>query len=585
VIGRRTRVRTLTVLLAGAAALGLTSCVEVPRTGPVVTARPGNQGGQIGAVYNPPAPAEGAEPADIVAGFLEAMKATPLRVGPAKAFLTSQAAGEWHPRQVLVFGRHTPPFGRRNVVVGLHHTDLIGASGRWRGRAPSDDSTISFPMIQEHGQWRIAKAPDALILQRDFYEQNYTSQDTSQNTSLYFFDPTGRILVPEPVHVPQGSQLATALVKGLLRGGASTLNGVERSYFPRGLSVSLSVPVDRSVAEVSLSGPDPGPLSSQTMQKMLTQLSWTLRQDTSIREFSLTVVDRAVTDSSGQTRFPVEAAEFAHYDPAVSKANALFYAERRGRLVSGPIIRLTPAGGPFGTDRLGIRRFAVGLDNLRFAAVVPAGLQVVVKDDRRPTTVLSGSGLLRPAWDRANRLWEVQDVPGRGAQFVCIAHGRTVPLRVPGVTGEDVRRFLVSRDGSRLIAVVHGPEDRIVVSRLRYDADGQVVGATRAKLIPWSSRGTTVIRDIGWTSPTTIAVLDRLSRTQAEVRILNVDGSTRPSQVSPIPVRGDVRYLATSPGQQVPYAVQQPSVLFNLSPAEATRAIQVDGAHHLTYAG
>ena len=70
------------------------------------------------------------------------------------------------------------------------------------------------------------------------------------------------------------------------------------------------------------------------------------------------------------------------------------------------------------------------------------------------------------------------------------------------------------------------------------------------------------IRDIGWTSPTTIAVLDRLSRTQAEVRILNVDGSTRPGQVSPISVNGDVRYLATSPGQQTPYAVQQPFALY-----------------------
>ena len=53
-----------------------------------------------------------------------------------------------------------------------------------------------------------------------FYEQPF------QDASLYFFDPTGRILVPEPVHVPQGQQLTTALVHGLLLGPRPSLAGV-----------------------------------------------------------------------------------------------------------------------------------------------------------------------------------------------------------------------------------------------------------------------------------------------------------------------------------------------------------------------
>jgi hypothetical protein len=577
--------RSLAALVAVAAAAALSSCVEVPRTGPVVRAQTDDQNGQPGPVYNPPPPASGAQPADVVAGFLEAMTATPLRPGPAKQFLTTQAAGEWHPRQVLVFRGHTPPFGQHSVEVDLRGADLIGVSGRWQGRAPRADSKITFPMTHENGEWRIARAPNAWILQRDFYEQNYTSQDTSQSTSLYFFDPTGRLLVPEPVHVPQGSQLATALVKGLLRGAPSSPNGVERSYFPPRLTVSLSVPVDRNVADVSLNGPDPGPLTQQTTQRMLGQLAWTLRQDASIRMFTLTVANRVVTDAAGSSHFAVDAPEFDRYDPAGWKANSLTYALRRGSVVSGQVTRLTPVLGPFGSERLGISRFAVSLDNNRIAAVAPTGLRVGI-DGGQPTTVLSGSDLLRPAWDARGRLWEIQNVPGSGAQVFCIAGRHQDRLTVPGITGEDVRRFLVSRDGSRLIAVVRGPHrDRIMVTRLRYDGDGVVDGASRAHRIAWHSRGTSRIRDIGWTSPTTIAVLDRLSGTLAEVRILTVDGSTRPGQVSPILVRGDVRYLATSPGQQTPYAVQRPSVLFNLSPAEATRAQSIDGVHQLTYAG
>jgi hypothetical protein len=172
-----------------------------------------------------------------------------------------------------------------------------------------------------------------------------------------------------------------------------------------------------------------------------------------------------------------------------------------------------------------------------------------------------------------------------------VADGTWHDVLVRGVTGERIRRFLVSRDGSRLVAVVRGTNrDRIVVSRIRYDIDGSVTGTSRVEPIGWKSRGTKRIRDIGWTSPTTIAVLDQLSQEQAEVRILNVDGSTRSSQVSPIGIRGVVPYLATSPaGQQTPYAVQTSGssglALADISPAESNRALTIDGLRHVTYAG
>ena len=114
-------------------------------------------------------------------------------------------------------------------------------------------------------------------------------------------------------------------------------------------------------------------------------------------------------------------------------------------------------------------------------------------------------------------------------------------LRVRGITGEDVRRFIVSRDGSRIIAVLRGAErDHIVASRIRYDASGRAIGDQGAAH-PWVSSGTTRIRDIGWTSPTTIAVLDQLSVSQAEVRILNVDGSTRADRPRPPLISGRVQ--------------------------------------------
>ncbi len=91
--------------------------------------------------------------------------------------------------------------------------------------------------------------------------------------------------------------------------------------------------------------------------------------------------------------------------------------------------------------------------------------------------------MLRPAWDFAKRLWACR-TPGQGAAVVCVAGRAHRPAPVPGITGEDVRRFLVSRDGSRLVAVVRGPVPTASVSRLRYDADGGVTGASRARADP-----------------------------------------------------------------------------------------------------
>ncbi len=436
-------------------------------------------------------------------------------------------------------------------------------------------------MALENGEWRIAAAPNALILLGSFYDTSY------EDASLYFFDPTGRILVPEPVHVPQGSQLASALVKALLRAPRSGPRSVNQTFIPAGLTLELSVAVNRGVAEVNLAGKDPGPLDRTVIKRMIAQLAWTLQQDTTINSFTLTIAGRSVTDASGASRFPVRTDQASPIDPAVPRSSGQIYGLRRGLLVSGQVDLPTPVDGPFGNDDLGIGPFAVNLHNTKVAGVQPDALLVgPVLGKEPPVPVLSGPGLLRPAWDFADRLWEIQNGP-HGAIVRYLPNGTDGPhrVRVPGISHQQVRRFLVSRDGSRLVAVLRGPHrDRIVVSRLRYDADGTAIGATRVRRIPWQSDGTTRIRDIGWTTPTTIAVLDQLPAAQAEVRILNVDGSSAPDQAPPQIVRGRVSGLATAPSQ-TPFAVL-PSGLSNISPDQVqTRLIPTVGLRHVTFAG
>jgi hypothetical protein len=202
-------------------------------------------------------------------------------------------------------------------------------------------------------------------------------------------------------------------------------------------------------------------------------------------------------------------------------------------------------------------------------------------------TVLDGPGLLRPAWDFAGRLWEVQDTAA-GASVVYIDHTGPHVVRVPGLTHQEVTRFLVSRDGSRLVAVLRGASaDRIVVSRIRYDPSGRAVSGTRARRIPWVSNGSSRIRDIGWTSPTTIEVLDRISPSQSEARILNVDGSTAADEAAATTISGRVTGLVTSPVgfPETPYAML-PNSLFVLASVDTSpTTIDIPGLRHITYAG
>jgi hypothetical protein len=569
-------------LVGAAAAACLTACVQVPSAGPVVETKESVQPTpNQNPDNNPPPPQPGMTPTQIVNGFLEAMTATPLQTSTAQLFLTTTGRTLWEPQQSVVSyaALRPPPRGRTTVQVRLRGADRVGAGGQWMGRLGPAASQMSFPMRREDGQWRIAAAPNALLVPRTFYDQAF------QDASLYFFDPSARILVPEVVHMPQGQQLATALVQALVLGPQPSLAGVVRTFIPPGLTVNPVV-VTSGVADVTLRGPGTGPTSSRTTKLMLTQLAWTLRQDPSVRAFTVNIGGRQVTDAAGSSTFRVDNLS-QRYDPSVPRGSSQLYALRRGRLVSGSTTQLTPVAGPFGTTDQGIGKFAVSLHDSLVAGTTSNALLVgPVRGAAKPTPVLTGTGLLRPAWDFSGRLWEVQNAGSGGAVVLYIARGRSHEVHVSGVTGQDVRRFLVSRDASRLVAVVHGAaRDRLVVSRLRYDVHGHRVSGTRARALRWSAGTSTRIRDIGWwTSPTRIAVLDQVSDAQAEVRTLAVDGSTAPIEAPPIVIPGRAFSLVTSPTEQTPFAVQH-GALFNLTQADTNSLQPVPGLHYFSYAG
>jgi len=537
--------RAAGVALALLAVVATTACVRLPETGPVVTTQDNGQTeGDPGIYFNPRPPQAGDSPSTIVEGFLRAMTATPIQTTVARQFLTKDAQAAWNPEQrVITYDSRDAPMGEQTVQVTLDGARWVDSRGAWRGRLGNGTRTVDFAMTQEDGEWRISAAPDALIVDELWFQGRFTQ------ASAYFFDPTANILVPEPVFVPADAQLAAALVESVLAGPPARLAGVVRTFVPAGLTLALSVPVDdEGIADITLQG-DVGQLTPQAAELMVDQLAWTLRQDPTIKSFRVSIGGEPVTLPTGSNQFSVDLG--SEFDPTDVRASSQLFVVRDGLLTSGTAEETVPVAGLFGDSRFGIESLAVSLAGNRAAAVTGGGSSLLrgpVAGDGQVREVLSGAGnLLRPSWDFADRLWVV-DRSASGAQVSVLTRDEAQPVQIPGVTGRDVKRFLVSRDGSRFVAVIRGSaSDRLVVSRIRHDAEGRIVGATQAHTLDWNAGDVQRIRDIGWRTPTSVAVLHLLTRDISQVVTIPVDGSPAGAGSPALTQRQRARGLVASP--------------------------------------
>jgi hypothetical protein len=496
-----------------------TACVGVPDTGPVVSAddRVRTQP-EADVERRAQPPQEGQSAQEVVTAFLQAMTAYPVRTDVARQFLATDARAGWDPlRKVITYEGRGSTTGNSEVRVDLLGAHWIDGRGTWRGQRGEGDIQLGFPIVQEGDAFRIASAPNALIVPDDWFQDHYAP------ASIYYLDPTVRILVPEPVFVPT-DQTAAALVDRLLDEPSPALKDVVRSFVPPDLKLDLSVPVsDEGVATVALEG-DPGPLTPEAAKLMVYQFAWTLRQDERVTTFSITIGDQPVTMEGGT--------EYAPYDV---QASSLLFRLQGGLLESGDSLTSTPVDGPLGQTQYGVEQVSVSLTAGLAASISGGGTALSlssVNDQTHPVkqVLRDATRLLTPAWDFADRLWLV-DQTADGARVSVIDtsrdENRPIPVDVPGISGNRIRTLLVSRDGTRLVAVVKGKQaDTLRISRIRYDGLGRNPEATRSRNLPWSAEDVQRIRDIGWRSVTSVGVLYQLTREAAQVASVPVDGSS-----------------------------------------------------------
>jgi hypothetical protein len=523
----------------------LTGCVQMPTEGPVVEPLVSAAADDVpGISFDPRPPQAGDSAADIVAGFLEAMKATPISPTVARQFLSEEAADSWVPeQQIITYAELGTAVGETSVRIPLSEVNRYDARGAWQGTQA--EGLLGLGLALEDGEWRIEELPNALIVPDSWFDDAY------QRVSLYFFDPTAQVLVPEPVFVPSGEQFASSLVRGLAVQPDDISPDVVQTYFPSGSAEGLAVPISSAgIATVALTG-DPDVVDDETAQRMLAQLVWTLRQEPRIRAVELSIGGRALGGPGGSTQVNLDVG--SAYDPNGVRPSAELFALDRGLLVSGAIGAFEPTAGPLGTVDLGVRSVGVDLDGARVAGVTDDGADLLVApvqaaagETTRP--VVGAVDLAAPSWDHRDRIWLLDRGAGR-ARVIVVVDGSAREVDVPGITGRPARSLLVSRDGSRLVAVVRGTRaDRVVSARVRQDAAGTVLGGTPVRTLPRPTEGSPRIRDIGWRSPTAVSVLSDITEDLSEVRTISVDGA--PGEVASggtTRLRGPTRQLVSSP--------------------------------------
>jgi len=81
------------------------------------------------------------------------------------------------------------------------------------------NQTLSFSFEEQGGEWRISEAADGIVLSQTSFALAFREQ------ALYFFDPTYRFLVPDVRWFPFRQTIPARIVRALLAGPTSWLQG------------------------------------------------------------------------------------------------------------------------------------------------------------------------------------------------------------------------------------------------------------------------------------------------------------------------------------------------------------------------
>ncbi|MCK6066813.1 MULTISPECIES: LpqB family beta-propeller domain-containing protein [Microbacterium] len=431
--------RRLAAAAAAALVLLLTACAGLPTTGAV---HPGRSPVDVEADpdirFIPDSPQPDASPEDIVSGFIRAGSGSQDGWATARQFLTESFAPEWNPLASVTIDRLTDRSAPSAPVDGVSTvevtaTGIVDAEGSYQPQN-GGAATLTFALAEEDGQWRIADAPDGIVL----FEEQFRS--VFRSASLAYFDPTWQYLVPDVRWFPRTNS-ATYIARALVDGAPSAwLAGSVATAFPDDVGAATrAVTVSDGVAQVDL---DASALSlgQTTLDRMQAQL------ESSLRSPDITAVQMTANGS------PLQARPAATVSTRVDAQSLVELADGRFGFLDGDSVEAVAGLSPAveSVDAVSVQTTA----DLELAAIRTASGAVVRAAADGTTALLDQRpGLLSPTIDPFGLVWAVPAADPAAVRAYAPAGGTVeVADAWPGATA--ISAMQVSRDGARIAAAV-----------------------------------------------------------------------------------------------------------------------------------
>jgi len=446
----------------------------------------------IGTVDRPappslPTPTPAMDPDVLLREFLKATADPANRHLAARQFLTESASQSWDDAgSALLIDRvvFVETRGPDRVSVTMK-ADLLGSLSdvgvfeTGEGALPDPGS---IDLVKTSGGWRIDKLPNGVFLDWQQFQSTY------KRNTLYFVDPTGKTVVPDPryVAVSDPDQLATELLTKLVSGPRPEMANTVRNLLGQPLRLRVTradggkTGVGRGYGGARIDVENLSTTDPHSRQLLAAQIIWTLNRAGINGPYVINADGAALDD-----RFAVgwNTSDVAATDPGADPgAAAGLHALIGGSLVSLDGQKAPRVAGSFGQmpDQTSATLSRSGQEvasvvTLRPGAPDMASSLWVGPIGGDAAQALDGRTLSRPSWSLEDAIWIVVDGNNvvRVIQEAASGQPARIPIdstvvqaRFPGAVDE----LQLSRDGTRAAMVIGG---QVVIASVEQTAGGQ----------------------------------------------------------------------------------------------------------------
>lgn len=507
--------RALAVFVA--AAVLLSGCTGIPRDGGVRDGQASPPDDNPAPVFLPSKPRKDATPDAILRGFIDAASSPESNYAIAREFLTPDYGSTWEPDAGVIVddfsGRSTTVVDEKTTQLSVTPVAEVDATGQYHDVDSSAPVPLRYQFAQVGGQWRISAAPNGTVIDRNTFGEVFSAQ------ALYFFDPGFRYLVPDLRWFPRGASAPTKIVKGVLAGPSPWLAGTVVTAFPEGTKLTAdAVRVVARDAKVDLNS-EALNADRVTLQRMKAQLARSLPPG----------LTATITIDQNSQDIPDMGSNAPSANPRVD-ARALILRDGKFGFLAASGSALTPiAGISEPVAALNPRAVTLSPGQTMAAVLADAGLYGV-SAAAEPRLLDPRPGLIAPSIDADGYVWSVPSARP-GELFVYTLSGEAVAVPTPWQEATSVVSLDVSRDGTRLLALLRlGTDDaRLVVAAIKRE-NSVPVGLGEPVVL---SSGVGTPLDATWIDELTVGSLIRLPGGEEHIVAQQIGGVSTPLESAP----------------------------------------------------